>query len=313
VNRNVRVRGGIIALSDERGPPAPRAECRLSALRAGRRLPAPHAGRCLVLLHGFTGNKASWADVRAALRLSMRVIAVDLPGHGGTRMDGRVFDYSLERTADAVVAALDAIGVSRFALAGYSMGGRVALQIALAHGARVERLALESASAGLTTAAARARRRRADATLAASIETAGIADFVRRWEELPLFRSLAAAPARTRHALRRQRLCCAPAGLAASLRGMGTGVQPWLGDRLGALAMPVVLITGALDRGFTRIARQLARRLSQARVEVIEGAGHMPHVERPARFLRLIEEFLGVPMARRAGARHRTREETHAD
>ena len=94
---------------------------------------------------------------------------------------------------------------------------------------------------------------------------------------------------------------------------MGTGVQPWLGDRLGALAMPVVLITGALDRKFTRIAQQLARRLSQARVEVIEGAGHMPHVERPARFLRLIEEFLSVPMARRAGARHRTQEEAHAD
>ena len=295
MNRSVQVRGGVVALSDERRPPAPRAD------------------RCVVLLHGFTGSKASWAHVRAALRPSVRVIAIDLPGHGGTRMDGRVFDYSLERTAAAVLEALDAIGVSRFALIGYSMGGRVALQIALAHGARVERLALESASAGLATGAARQRRRRADEALATSIETAGIVAFVRRWEELPLLRSLAAAPARTRRALRRQRLCCAPAGLAASLRGMGTGVQPWLGDRLETLAMPVVLVAGALDRKFSCIARQLAQRLPQARVEVIKGAGHMPHAERPVRFLRVIEEFLSVPTARRGGARHRTQEEAHAD
>jgi len=262
-----------------------------------------------VLLHGFTGSKASWVGVRAALRRTIRVIAVDLPGHGGTRMDARAFDYSLERTADAVVEALDAVGVGRFALVGYSMGGRVALQIALAHGARVERLVLESASAGLATGAARTRRRRGDEALAEFVETSGIAAFVRRWEQRPLFRSLATAPPRVRRELRRQRLSCTPAGLAASLRGMGTGIQPWLGDRLETLAMPVVLIAGALDRKFARIARQLARRLSGSRVEIIEGAGHIPHVERAARFLRVLGEFLSIPTVRLAETCHGAHEE----
>lgn len=291
MKRLVPIDGGVLALDDD-----------AAADRADGRRPAHE---CVVLLHGFTGSTATWSELRAALRATRRVIAIDLPGHGATRMDAS-FDWSPARTAAAVDEALAAVGVARCALLGYSMGGRLALRLALDAPARVTRLVLESASAGLPTAAARARRRRADAALARAIERDGIAAFVDRWEALPLFRSLARLPASRRAALRRRRLACDPAGLAASLRGMGTGAQPWLGDRVGALAMPVLLVAGALDRKFTAAARALARRIPTARLALVDGAGHLPHLEQPVRFRRLVRAFLDAP-----AHRHSTPKEEH--
>jgi len=268
---------GTVALSDERPSRASR----------GARARPP-----LVLLHGFTGSKASWAVIRAAFRPTRRVIAIDLPGHGDTVISDAAFDYSLARTADLVAATLAAMHVPRVDVLGYSMGGRVALQLAIAHTERVRRLVLESTSAGLATVAARMRRRAADARLATVIERDGIAAFVQRWEMLPLFRSLAVQPTGVRHALRRQRLAGRPHGLAASLRGMGLGAQPWLGPRLAALASPVLLVTGEADRKFTRLAARLAARLPHAEHIIVTAAGHIPHLEQPERFLRAVRPFL---------------------
>jgi 2-succinyl-6-hydroxy-2,4-cyclohexadiene-1-carboxylate synthase len=247
--------------------------------------------RPLVLLHGFNGSQASWSAIRASFRSERRVIAIDLPGHGATTIHDAGFDYSLARTSDLVAETLAALRVASADVLGYSMGGRVALQLALAHGDRVARLVLESASAGLATARARARRRAADARLAAAIERDGVPAFVRRWEALPLFRTVAALPAPVQAALRRQRLACDPHGLAASLRGLGLGAQPWLGDRLEALTMPVLLATGELDRKFTRTAARLLPRCAHGSHEVIAGAGHLPHLEQPARFMCAVRAF----------------------
>ncbi len=281
--RHVDVSAGTVALSDER------------AWAVDPRHAPP-----LVLLHGFTGSQASWTAVRAAFRSTRRVIAMDLPGHGGTVIRDGGFGWGLAATADLVAETLGVLRVGAADVLGYSMGGRVALQLALAHPARVSRLVLESASAGLATAAARARRRTADAALAAALERDGLEAFVRRWEALPLFRSLASQPERVRDALRRQRLACDPAGLAASLRGMGLGSQPWLGRRLGALPMPVLLVTGEHDRKFTRIATRLRVRFVHAAHEIVAGAGHLPHLEHAARFQSAVRDFLAGGPGRRA-------------
>ena len=278
--RHVEISVGTVVVADQRGR------------RTARATPP------LVLLHGFTGSQASWAGVAAALRAGRRVVAIDLPGHGGTTIRSRAFDWSLRATADLVAETLAALRISAAAVLGYSMGGRLALQLALAHPERVERLVLESASAGLATAAARARRRAADTTLATAIERDGIAAFVRRWEALPLFRSLGRQPAEVRDALRRARLACDPAGLAASLRGMGLGSQPWLGDRLEEVAVPMLLLTGSDDAKFTRTATRLLPRFAQATHEIVAGAGHVPHLEQPARFLRAVRDFLTTGRSR---------------
>ncbi|HEY6421135.1 MAG TPA: 2-succinyl-6-hydroxy-2,4-cyclohexadiene-1-carboxylate synthase [Candidatus Binataceae bacterium] len=259
-----------------------------------RALPSEMALRDpVVLLHGFTGSKDSWRDLREELSRDRRVISIDLPGHGGTRVGGEVENYSIGGAAAMVIALLTNVrGIPSFSLVGYSMGGRLALFIALEYGAHINRLVLESASPGISDPDERASRRQADEELAAFAESAGIEAFVSRWESLPLFESLATLPPDRMRRLRQQRLACSAEELARSLRGMGTGAQPWLGDELSKLSMPVLAIAGALDSKFASIGRHLGLQVRRARFEVIGGAGHLPHLERPTEFNRVVADFL---------------------
>ncbi len=112
------------------------------------------------------------------------------------------------------------------------------------------------------------------------------------WERLPLFASQSRLPAAAQSKVRAQRLANNAQGLANSLRGMGTGVQPSLWDRLGELKVPTLLIAGALDEKFMRTAQKMAKKIPGARVEIVAEAGHNVHVEKPAAFDHLVLDFL---------------------
>lgn len=281
--RRVEVPGAVFEVSDESG----------GANRAREAGGAPQAEReCVVLLHGFTGSKQSWACLRSALAQRRRVVSLDLPGHGATVTSGAAGCPTMAQCAELVAEVLAALGVERFSLVGYSMGGRLALFLALRQARRIHRLVLESASAGIAEPAERARRRAADEELAALVEKCGVEAFIERWERIALFESLAELALETRAELRRQRLSCQAGGLAASLRGMGAGAQPWLGEQLGRLAMPALIIAGGRDSKFVAIGRELAARLPKARLAIIAGAGHVAHLERPAMFNRTVIDFL---------------------
>ena len=246
----------------------------------------------LVMLHGFTGSAAGWGrqlDMLAAYGL--RVIALDLLGHGQSDAPGDPRRYAIEHCQQDILAALQELGVSKgqAILFGYSMGGRIALYTAFSGFFRA--LILESASPGLENPAEREQRRTSDEALAASIERDGVQAFIERWEKLPLFASQRTLPFESREALRRQRLQNSASGLAQSLRGVGTGIQPSLYARLPMLHVPVLLIAGELDTKFTAIARHMARALPQAQLHIVSGAGHTVHLERPEEFASLIGNF----------------------
>jgi 2-succinyl-6-hydroxy-2,4-cyclohexadiene-1-carboxylate synthase len=225
----------------------------------------------LVLLHGFTNTGASWDGVVAALPATFDAHAPDIRGHGSASGARPV---SLE----AVLAEIDALAPSRFAVAGYSQGGRVALHAALALGGRMERLILIGASPGLADPAEREQRRAADEALAAWTETVPIEEFVSRWANTPV---LADQPPRVRAAVTADRLRNTPDGLAAALRGLGTGTLPSLWERLGEITIPVELIVGERDQRFRATAEKMAAELPQARLHVVPGAGHAVHLEDP--------------------------------
>ena len=225
----------------------------------------------LVLLHGFTQTGRSWQPVLHALAARYRAIAPDLPGHG---------EFADRRPASfaACDAYLRALAGERFTLAGYSMGGRVALHAALSLGERVERLVLVGASPGLASAAERAARAADDAALADRIEAIGLEAFVREWAAQPLFAGLPRGIAELAEA---DRMRNTASGLAAALRGLGTGVMPSLWRRLGELAMPVELVVGERDVKFRAIAERMQEELPDARLRVVPGAGHAVHLEAP--------------------------------
>ncbi len=203
----------------------------------------------------------------AALGERYRALAPDLRGHGGA---AALRPVSLEAVLDDIGSLTD----GSFTLAGYSMGGRIALHFALAHPERVERLVLIGASPGIADPGEREQRRRADERLASDIEAASIEEFAERWAITTAV--LAGQPAGVRERVHADRLRNTPEGLARALRGLGTGALPSLWERLGELRMSATLVVGERDEKFTAIAGDMG-----LEVVIVPGAGHAAHLEAP--------------------------------
>jgi 2-succinyl-6-hydroxy-2,4-cyclohexadiene-1-carboxylate synthase len=225
----------------------------------------------LVLLHGFTHTGASWDPVRSELGERYRALAPDIRGHGSASEREPV-------TLAAVLADIAAAVPERFTLGGYSMGGRLALQFAVAYPERVGRLVLIGASPGIADPAERAQRRLDDERLADELQRSSIDEFADRWEKAPV---LAGQSDAVLAAARADRLRSAPAGLARALRGLGTGALPSLWERLDEVTMPVVLVVGERDEKFRALAARMADALPDAELVVVPGSGHAVHLEAP--------------------------------
>ena len=249
-------------------------------------------GPPLVLLHGFTGSIASWAPHLDALAGRFSVIAIDLPGHGESGVPADPGRYRMEQCVSDLLALFDRLNIAQAALLGYSMGGRVALNLAIAAPERIRALVRERTSPGIAHPGERLARQRSDAALAEMIEQEGIKAFVDYWERLPLFSSQAALPSAIRDRQRTQRLANNSRGLANSLRSIGAGVMEPCHDRLGEIQVPVLLITGELDQTYCRLGRAMAEAMATARLVVVPDAGHAAHLERPEMFHRHVLEFL---------------------
>lgn len=251
-----------------------------------------HSNDALLLLHGFTGASESFLDFMTIALDSFRVIAPDLLGHGQTEAPHDAGRYTMSEAVADLAALLDALHVERTHLLGYSMGGRLALSFAIAHPGRVRKLVLESASPGLETETMQRERRAADERLASEIENGGLAAFVRKWANIPLFESQRSLPDHVLHRQQSIRESGSAIGYAQSLRGMGTGRQPSNWDALGQVGAPTLLVTGALDSKFCEINRRMAQMMPRATHHVITQAGHTPHLEQPASFQKVVFEFL---------------------
>jgi pyruvate dehydrogenase E2 component (dihydrolipoamide acetyltransferase) len=237
-------------------------------------------GDVVLLVHGYGGDRNSWLFLQEPLAARHRVYALDLPGHGTSAKD--VGDGSVAILADAVVGVLDAIGAERAHLAGHSMGGAVALAVTARDPGRIASLTLIAPSGfGAEINAGYLR---------------GFADAQTRRELKPVVSQLFADESLvTRQVvddlLAYKRLDGADEALHALLGTLLDG-DAQRGESASAVAaigasVPVAVVWGSADR---IIPPAQASSVAGAVRHVLDGAGHMPHMERPAEVQAAIEE-----------------------
>lgn len=249
-------------------------------------------GEPVLILHGFTGSAESMEGVSDRLRAHFRVHRVDLVGHGQSESPSNAEAFTMPQCVAQLHALLGALDLPRVSVIGYSMGGRAALSLAVAHPDRIRRLVLVGASPGLAGAEERAARRKADAQLADRIEREGLEAFVDQWMANPLFASQVRLGEAALARARAERLRGSVSGLTRSLCGMGTGSMPPLHDALAHLALPVLCVVGEEDEKFLAIARRMVAALPLGELEVIAESGHAAHLEQPEAFAQAFMAFV---------------------
>ncbi|WP_421697821.1 alpha/beta fold hydrolase [Ancylobacter sp.] len=244
----------------------------------------------VVLIHGVGMASEVWAPQIDALSAFHDVIALDMPGHGGSSLppeDARLSDY-----ADQVVALLDGLGLYSAALVGHSMGALVALEVALAHPARVR------AVAALNAVFCRTPEQRAVVTArAGSLEAEGRAASheaaVARWFGAPVPAELEASAAQVSALL----ASGDPLGYARTY-ALFAASDAAHRDRLASLAMPALFMTAEGDPNSTpAMSRAMAALAPQGAAEVLAGARHMMTLTHPAEVNARLLAFLDTPAA----------------
>jgi 2-succinyl-6-hydroxy-2,4-cyclohexadiene-1-carboxylate synthase len=246
-------------------------------IRPGLWSEARFRGPRIVFLHGFTQAGKSWDPVlRFCHDLDAEIVLPDLPGHGHSSH----LPIGLNETADLLA---NSYGPAVYV--GYSMGGRVALHIALRHPGFVRGLLLFGATPGLRTEQEREARIKTDEILAQDLETVGVPAFLERWLSGPLFATLPHDSVD----LQLRKLNTVD-GLASSLRLSGTGTQSSLWEMLPTISAPTIVAAGDRDEKFAAIGRAMVNKIGT--FEEVTDAGHACHLEQPRRAADLIGQLL---------------------
>ncbi|WP_433894019.1 alpha/beta fold hydrolase [Streptomyces sp. CA-111067] len=241
-------------------------------------------GDALLLVHGHPFDRTMWRPQPPAVP-GHRVIAPDLRGYGETTVVPGI--TPLDTFARDLAALLDHLGVERATLCGLSMGGQIVLEFHRLFPGRVSGLVLADTFAqGETEQGRKERNDRADLLLREGM--AGYAHDVLDSMIAPA--NVEALPEVAAHVLGMM-LAAPPEGAAAALRGRAE--RPDYTGTLPGIAVPTLVVVGR-DDTFTPVsdARFLFERIPGARLAVIEGAGHLPNLERPADFNRALAGLL---------------------
>ena len=231
----------------------------------------------IVLAHGFTQNRNCWGSLAEILALRHRVICVDLPGHGRSGHDDATLEHSARLLAEVGGAAT---------YVGYSMGGRIALHLAIQNPSPALGLVLIGVNPGIEDPERRKQRALADAQLADRLVHEGLGSFLESWLQNPLFDGLSPEAA----ALEERRTNRVE-GLTSSLRVRSVGRQQPLWAQAGNIEIPVLLIAGESDTTYRESNAKLLMHLRQGTSMVVPGS-HPVHLQSPRMVAEAIEAHI---------------------
>ena len=226
----------------------------------------------VVFVPGFMQRGDAWRAVAELLPERHEPVLLDHRAHD---LEGRLAEISSAGEGAAV--------------AGYSLGGRLALHAALRDPGRYAALITVGASAGIHDPAARTERAEADARLADWMEGRQIEDVVSVWERQPLFADQSDELVEEQRA---GRLACDPLDLASLLRTAGQGAMAPVWSKLDRLDLPLLAIAGDRDQRYTEAARRLAQSVPRGVAATVEHAGHAAQLQRPDAVAGLVVDFL---------------------
>ena len=250
---------------------------------AGLKFQRGGQGSTVVLVHGYLGGSQQWAAEMLALRPHFDVVAVDLAGYGAS--SHLQAPDQMAAHAQAVLALLDTLGITRFHLLGHSMGGMVVQEMVAQAPHRVDRLVLyatgpQGSLPGRFETMARSRQRLAQDGLQATARRISATWLLDR-EASPAFEALAT-------------LACQASEQAAAA-GLWA-MEAWDGSHhLAAVRQPTLVVWGEKDRsyGWPQI-EALWRGIPHASLAVLPHCAHALHLERPALFHRILTDFLAL-------------------
>jgi len=248
----------------------------------------PADGPALVCLHGFLGTGSDWlpfAQELQRLRPEIQILLPDLPGHGES------VNIPPDNFSERLIESLDAARIPRSAIAGYSLGGRLALAAVIAHPHRFPAFIGISATAGIESPLERTTRREADAKLAQRLREESFDSFLRDWWSLPIFDSPKKIPVDEFLA---SRLAQNPSALAEVLDAWSPGVLPALWNELPYYSGTDLLLAGESDSKYSLAARRMSEAFRSAQTQILPGCGHRLLDEAPQDLARSVAEFLSA-------------------
>lgn len=252
-------------------------------------------GTPLLFIHEFAGDHRSWEPQMRYFASSYRCISYAARGYPPSDVPADPAAYSQQHAVDDAVAVLDGLGVPRAHVVGLSMGGFTALHLAMGHPGRVLSAVVAGAGYGTQPERADAFRRECEAT-AAAFEAEGSAAVAQRY---------AVGPARVQFQNKNPRGWAefaaglaghSPVGSALTMRGVQAARPSLYGlrDRLAAIEIPVLVMTGDEDEGCLEPALMLKRTVRTAGLVILPNTGHTANLEEPGLFNTIVDRFLAA-------------------
>lgn len=242
------------------------------------------AGNAVLLLHAFPLSSVMWQPQLDTLPGDHHWIAPDTRGFGESAATGAL---SMDGIADDVAGLLDHLGHERATVCGVSMGGYIAFAFLRRHRERVGALVLSDTRATADDAAGKLARRISSERVRADGSAAIVAQMLERLVSPETRERRPATYAKVRAMLEQ----ADPASFARAQAAMAA--RPDSSELLPTIDVPTLVVTGQVDAIIgPEVARGMSRAIPDARLEVIEGAGHLPNVERPDRFNPVLVEFI---------------------